>query len=166
MALGLLPAWTSVVLLVAAAAVVAPLPLLWVVEADRTRRWKWFARHWNGRPSAQPVGVRSRRELLHLPADLEAITVEAQRIRRRLEPPGPLGDDALWDVWDWLRRLHAFEQRDAHALPGMGISAAGVNRQLSAALADPCGLRQLVRIDHELWTFIRAARHGARHGYR
>lgn len=147
------------------AAVVAPIPLLWAVEADRAKRWRWTVRRWMCRPSAKHVGVRSRRELLHLSAQLEAITVEAQRIRRGLVPLG-LENDSQWAVWDWLRELHAFEQRDPHGLQAIGVSSSTVSARLRAALEDAQPLRQLMRIDLELWTFIRAARSGPARGYR
>lgn len=147
------------------AAVLAPIPLLWAVEADRAKRWRWTLQRWMCRPSAGHVGVRSRRELLHLPSQLEAITVEAQRIRRGLVPLG-LANDSQWAVWDWLRDLGAFEQRDPHGLQAIGVSSSTVGARLRAALEDAEPLRQTMRIDLELWTFIRAARRGCARGYR
>lgn len=161
----MVPAWTPLLVLTTIVVVLAPIPLLWVVEADRAKRWRWTLRRWMGRPSAKHVGVRSRRELLHLPSQLEAITVDAQRIRRGLAPLG-LASDSQWAVWDWLRELQAFEERDPHGLQAIGVSSSTVGARLRAALEDTEPLRQIMRIDLELWTFIRAARRGGARGYR
>jgi len=167
MVLGHAPTWAPLLVFAIVAAVLAPLPLLWAVETNRTRRWRqWALRRWMGRPSARHVGVGSRRELLHLPVELEAIAVEAQRIRRGLVPLVPLREDSQWAVWAWRHQLETFEQRHPHALETIGVSSNSVSGRLRAALGEPSPLRQLMRIDLELWSFIRAARRGCDRGYR
>ena len=153
---------------------------VWLRWQNRVaRRMAAERKIWTARPSRAPVGVGSLRELIHLPAPLQRLVIEAQCIRIALLPLGELRPDSRRALWDWAAAVRQLERRDVECIERLGIRHAALASRLEAAwgpavnrkvkikgVVAPAWLHQLMRIDQELWAFIHAARAPTRHAYR
>jgi hypothetical protein len=149
-----------------------------------SKRQRWIAgasdrRIWAARRSSAFVGVASRRELVHLPLELEELVVDAQRIRRTLVPLDELRPDSRRALWEWLAALARLERQHAACIERLDIRHAAIAGRLESVWGAPLQravktdgalvrgwLHQLIIVDQELWSFIRAARGPGVRAYR
>lgn len=66
-----------------------------------------------------------RDDVDHLPPRLRALLMETRMVHSAVDVEGD-GGPVSRAVWDWLRQVDGLDERERHALDGLGLSTTGV----------------------------------------